>query len=199
MIHPMLSSLLADEHARDLRAAADRGRRTHSSRRRGRRLVRLRSSVEPCGDRPVPPAHVTAELAALIGCFFRAVSFESGARPAYDSIRDLFIDDAKLIGHSSELAEISRVDDFIAVRQRMVDSGALTSFEEVETGAITEAFGNIAHRLSTYAKRATRHGEAIEGSGLISTQFIRTPGGWKMSAMAWDDERPGLAIPDRYR
>jgi len=23
------------------------------------------------------------------------------------------------------------------------------------------------------------------------------PHGWKMSAMAWDDERNGLAIPDR--
>jgi hypothetical protein len=43
------------------------------------------------------------------------------------------------------------------------------------------------------------HGEAIAGRGLISTQFIRTPRGWKMSSMAWDDERPGLAIPDRYR
>jgi hypothetical protein len=81
----------------------------------------------------------------------------------------------------------------------MVDSGALTSFEEVETAETTEVFGNIAHRFSTYEKRGTMHGEAIEGGGLISTQFIRTPSGWKMSSMAWDDERPGLAIPDRYR
>jgi hypothetical protein len=41
-------------------------------------------------------------------------------------------------------------------------------------------------------------GQAIEGAGLISTQFIRTPTGWMMTSMAWDDERPGLAIPDRY-
>jgi len=30
---------------------------------------------------------------------------------------------------------------------------------------------------------------------VISTQFIKTPEGWKMSAMAWDDERPGLSLP----
>jgi hypothetical protein len=43
------------------------------------------------------------------------------------------------------------------------------------------------------------HRKAIQGSGVISTQFIRTPRGWKMTSMAWDDERPGLTIPDRYR
>ena len=147
----------------------------------------------------MPPTDTSAELKALTDEFFRAVSFESGQRPAYARIRDLFIDDGKLTRNSAELPEISSVDDFIASRQRMVDSGALTSFEEVETAETTEVFGNIAHRFSTYEKRGTMHGEAIEGGGLISTQFIRTPSGWKLSSMAWDDERPGLAIPDRYR
>ena len=129
----------------------------------------------------MPPTDTSAELKALTDEFFRAVSFESGQRPAYARIRDLFIDDGKLIRNSAELPEISSVDDFIASRQRMVDSGALTSFEEVETAETTEVFGNIAHRFSTYEKRGTMHGEAIEGGGLISTQFIRTPSGWKMS------------------
>jgi hypothetical protein len=39
----------------------------------------------------------------------------------------------------------------------------------------------------------------IEGRGVISIQFIATPTGWKISAMAWDDERPGLTISERYR
>lgn len=140
-----------------------------------------------------------AELESLIEAFFRAVSFESGQRPAYARIRDLFMDDGKLIRNSTEIPEISSVDEFIASRQRLVDSGALTSFEEVEVAETTEVFGNIAHRLSTYEKRGTMDGEAIEGAGVISTQFIRTPAGWRMSSMAWDDERPGLAIPARYR
>jgi len=28
---------------------------------------------------------------------------------------------------------------------------------------------------------------------MVTTQFINTPGGWKMSAMEWDDERSGLS------
>src|SRR5258706_9443565 len=145
-----------------------------------------------------PSTDIRAELKAMIDEFFRAVSFESGQRPGYARIRDLFIDDGKLIRNTGELPEISSVDDFIASREEMLDSGVLTSFEEVETARTTEVFGNIAHRFSTYEKRGTMRGEAIEGRGLISTQFIRTGSGWKMSSMAWDDERPGLAIPARY-
>ena len=142
---------------------------------------------------------VTTQLKALTDEFFEAVSFEVGQRPAYARIRDLFIDEGKLIRNSSEVPEVSSVDEFIASRQGLVNEGALTSFAEVEIVDTTEVFGNVAHRFSTYEKRGTMHGEAIEGGGLISTQFIRTPSGWKMSSMAWDDERPGLAIPDRYR
>jgi hypothetical protein len=80
----------------------------------------------------------------------------------------------------------------------IADAGTLTSVFEVETAEITEVFGDVAHRLSTYDKSGTVDGSAIEGRGLISTQFIGTPDGWKMSSMAWDDERPGLAIPSRY-
>jgi hypothetical protein len=142
---------------------------------------------------------VRAELKALIDEFFGAVSFEVGQRPAYAKLRDLFIGEGKLIKNSSDVPEISSVDEFIASRQRVVDEGALTSFEEIETAATTQVFGNIAHRLSNYEKRGTMHGDAIEARGVISTQFIRMRSGWKMSSMAWDDERPGLAIPDLRR
>jgi hypothetical protein len=147
------------------------------------------------GDAPAG----SPELKALIDDFFHAVSFESGQMPAYGKIKDLFIDDGKLIRCSSEVPEISSVSEFIASRQGMLPSGELTSFEEVETAEITEVFGSIAHRFSTYEKRGTVSGEAIDARGVISTQFIRTSCGWKMSSMAWDDERPGLVIPDRYR
>lgn len=29
-------------------------------------------------------------------------------------------------------------------------------------------------------------------------QFVRKDGMWKMSAIAWDDERNGLVIPDNH-
>jgi hypothetical protein len=140
-----------------------------------------------------------AEMAVVLANFLAAVSFPAGARPEYSAIRGLFSEGARLIKNSGDLPEISSVDEFILPRQQQVDADDLTSFEEVELAHISEVFGNVGHRFSTYEKRGTIKGVAFETRGIISTQFIRTPSGWKISAMAWDDERPCLAIPDRYR
>jgi hypothetical protein len=141
---------------------------------------------------------VKVEIRRLIGEFFRAVSFEGGRRPPYDVLHDLFIVDGKIIRNSGAVPEISTVAQFIEPRLAMVDAGELTSFYEGELADVTEIFGNVAHRFSTYEKRGTTSGEPLAAKGVISTQFVRTPNGWKISSMAWDDERPGLALPDRY-
>jgi hypothetical protein len=137
--------------------------------------------------------------ATLVSEFFGAVSFEEGGRPRYEKLHDLFIPDGKLIRNSSDVPEVSSVPEFVASRRRVLDAGELTAFRETEAAGITEAFGNVAHRFSTYDKRGVLQGVPFEASGMVSTQFIRTPGGWRISSMAWDDERPGLSIPDRYR
>jgi hypothetical protein len=139
------------------------------------------------------------ELDRLTAAFFRAVSFEAGATPPYNQLYTLFIERAIIIKNSTDTPEISSVEQFIGPRQAMVDSGELTRFWEVELSEITELFGNVAHRFSSYAKSGTLKGVPFEARGMISTQFIKTPAGWKISAMAWDDERPGLAIPGRYQ
>jgi len=143
------------------------------------------------------PSHtaVSQELSTLSARFFRAVSFEPGEAPAYGDIHGLFIATGLLIKNTAATPEISSVAEFIAPRQALVDSGALTRFKEWELSEITQIFGNIAHRYSAYGKAGTQGGKAFEARGVISTQFIKTPEGWKMSAMAWDDERPGLSLP----
>jgi hypothetical protein len=130
----------------------------------------------------------------LVPAFFAAVSFQAGARPDYGRIRELFIPAGLLI----RSGDVSDVEAFIAPRQASVDSGALTEFEETEIEGVTEAFGHVAHRLCSYAKRGVLSGEAFAGRGVISTQFVLTPDGWRISSMAWDDEREGLTVPDRY-
>ena len=149
-----------------------------------------------------PDRHVRAEhpeFEQMITEFFQSVSFEEGAKPNYKRIYELFIDDGKLVKNSLQSPEINSVREFVESRQKLVDAGDLTSFRETEAAEITEVFGNIAHRLSTYDKRGTLKGKSFEGRGVISTQFIKTPAGWKMTFMAWDDERPGLTIPERYQ
>jgi hypothetical protein len=139
-----------------------------------------------------------AELARLTGEFLAAVSFAPGERPAYERIHELFIPRGLLIRNSGETPEVSSVEEFIAPRSASVESGALSEFYEGELSDITEVFGNVGHRLSAYEKRGVLDGEPFAGRGVIFTQFVRTPAGWRISAMAWDDERPGLELPGRY-
>jgi len=140
---------------------------------------------------------VKAELDRLTLEFFRAVTFEPGGKPSYGGIAALFIERGLLIKNVGSTPEICSVEQFIEPRQALVSSGALTRFNESEISESTVIFGNVAHRFSAYAKSGTSGGQSFEGRGMITTQFVNTPGGWKMSAMAWDDERPGLAIAEQ--
>ncbi len=136
-----------------------------------------------------------AAIGRLMSRFLDSVSFEQGRRPAYRDLPELFIAGAKLIKASTDIPEISDIEEFIRTRQQTVDTGKLTSFHEAEMHASTDLFGNVAHRLSIYHKRGMLSGAAIDVRGAISTQFIRTPCRWWISAMAWDDERPGRPLP----
>ncbi len=100
---------------------------------------------------------------------------------------------------SGPAPEVAGVAEFIAPRQRAVDSGELAWFRETEIDGVSAAFGNVAHRLSRYRKEGRRDGVDFTGRGMISTQFVRTPAGWRISVMAWDDERPGLTLPEAGR
>ena len=139
---------------------------------------------------------VKSELGRLSFEFFRAVSFEPGTTPAYEGIRSLFIEAGLLIKNVGPTPEISTVSQFIESRESMVRNGELTRFLEEELSETTHVFGNVAHRFSAYSKAGTMNGKAFTARGMVSTQFILTTGGWKMSAMAWDDERPGLSLPE---
>jgi hypothetical protein len=141
----------------------------------------------------------TNELAALMQRFFECVSFEPGGAPTYAAIGELFIDTGLLIKNSGTTPEICNLRTFIEPRQAAVDAGHLTRFRETELGSETVFFGDVAHRFSGYEKSGTLRGVPFEGRGLVSTQFVRTSSGWRMTAMAWDDERTGVVLPERFR
>jgi hypothetical protein len=140
-------------------------------------------------------ARVKEELDRLTANFFHAVTFETGDAPPYDNIYALFIESGLLIKNTGAAPEIFNVREFIEPRAAMVRAGDLTRFREVELSETTVIFGNVAHRFSAYAKSGAMKGVPFEGRGMISSQFVLTPDGWRVSAMAWDDERPGLSIP----
>jgi hypothetical protein len=95
---------------------------------------------------------------------------------------------------------MSTEDELAALTAAFLRSVTFAPGERPDYEAIRKLFidGDVAHRMSTYAKRGVRDGAAFAARGVISTQFVRTTDGWRMSSMAWDDERPGLPLPERY-
>ncbi|MEU1071024.1 MULTISPECIES: DUF4440 domain-containing protein [unclassified Streptomyces] len=131
---------------------------------------------------------VKAELDQLMRTFLGAFTNTGGTRPRVEVIREVFIPQAMIISNVGGRLVVYGLDTFIEPREKILTDGTLTEFSEWEVAERTEVFGSIAHRFSEYRKSGFLDGEWFEGSGRKSTQFVRTPEGWRMSSMAWDDE-----------
>ncbi|GAA4662283.1 GNAT family N-acetyltransferase [Streptomyces youssoufiensis] len=131
---------------------------------------------------------VQAELDRLMGAFVGAFDNTGERRPDLGVIRDLFVPQGRIIANVGDEPVFYDLDGFIEPRQKMLTDGTLTEFREWEVSERTEIFGSVAQRFSHYRKSGYHHGTWFEGAGHKTTQFLRTPSGWRMSSLAWDDE-----------
>ncbi len=79
------------------------------------------------------------------------------------------------------------VEEFIEPRERLLSDGRLVGFSEWETSERTEIEGDVASRFGEYRKSGVLDGEAYEGGGTKTIQFVRTPEGWRIAALSWCD------------
>ncbi|MCZ4123080.1 nuclear transport factor 2 family protein [Streptomyces sp. H39-S7] len=128
------------------------------------------------------------ELDELMRTFLTAFTNTAGRRPDVDAVREVFIPQGMIIKNLGATPVIYDLDAFIEPRERILTDGTLTEFSEWEVAERTEIFGSIAHRFSDYRKSGFLNGAWFETTGHKTTQFVRTPDGWRMSSMAWDDE-----------
>jgi hypothetical protein len=150
--------------------------------------------MDPQPHRP-DPDHAAIDL--VMDAFFQAFGNLGGVRPPLDRLRDLLLPEALIVKQGAAGPEVYGLESFIAPRERMLTDGTLTEFQEEEVEAQTTVWGGIAQRLSLYRKSGVHAGQAFQARGMKVTQLVRTPGGWRISAVAWDDEREGLRLPER--
>jgi hypothetical protein len=133
-------------------------------------------------------------IAELVRTFFAAFTSgpESGAR--LDALRAAFLPGAVIVRTCGTEPAVYDVDGFIEPRRALLSGGTLTGFREWPLDGRTEIFGDIAQHFCGYAKEGLHDGEPFIGRGMKTIQFVRTPAGWRISAAAWDDERPGLEL-----
>lgn len=83
---------------------------------------------------------------------YDAYSFEGGNPPSTESILEHFTPDAQL-GYVSDDGElvIRSASEYLERWQRNIEESGIQLLHEVETGGETQWFGDIAHRITTYA------------------------------------------------
>jgi hypothetical protein len=111
------------------------------------------------------------------------------------SLSGLFLPRASIVKACGAM-EIHSFESFIEPRQKLLTDGSLLQFEEREISEKTVIFGDIAQRLCVYEKSGVLDGKPFVARGVKSFQFVRLGADWKIASLSWDDERPGVAIPD---
>lgn len=136
------------------------------------------------------------EIDELARIFFEAFTSGPDVADRLERMRASFLPEAIIVRTCGGPPTVYDIDGFITPRRELLTGGSLDGFREWELSARTEIFGDVAQRWSTYAKSGVQDGAPFAGHGSKTTQFIRTPDGWRISALAWDDERDGLSLGD---
>jgi hypothetical protein len=145
------------------------------------------------------PADVASED-AIIAALYGAISGPAGQKRDWARFRPLFIPDARLI-----VARPRRPDGpplpprVMTVEQYIAGAGGLENgFFEREISHVSETFGGVTHRFSTYESRARAEDPTPFARGINSIQLLNDGARWWVVTVFWDSERPNNPIPARY-
>ena len=152
---------------------------------------------------PDPATHLTvaaadrAAIDTVVEVFFAAFASGDTSPDRWDALRDLFLPEAVVVRTCGLTPTVYDVDGFIAPRastahrrrpHRLPRAGAHRPHRPLRRHA--QWFGG-------YAKAGVQDGTPLTGRGMKSIQLVRTAGGWRISAAAWDDEWPASPTPTR--
>jgi hypothetical protein len=138
-----------------------------------------------------------AALDVLVREFLDAFSNARGQVPNVRRLYELVLSSAVIVKATGGAPEVYSLRDFVEPRQVLLTGGTLLDFEEAEVSARTHVAGDVAQRYSVYRKAGVQAGRSFETRGVKLWQFVRMPAGWRVSALAWDDERDGLTVPEQ--
>lgn len=135
----------------------------------------------------------------IVKALYDGISGPAGGRD-WDRERSLFLPGARLVPtrplpEGGAVAEVLDIEGYIASRTPIF---AAQSVWETEMARQVFVFGNLAHVLSSYELRRSSPdgGELPITRGINSIQLFHDRQRWWITAMIWDNERPGVAIPE---
>ena len=138
-------------------------------------------------------------IAEMVRSFFAAFTSGPDGVERLDALRALFLPQAVIVRTCGLEPVVYDVEGFIAPRAALLSGGTLADFHEWALDGHTEVFGDIAHHFCGYEKAWVQDGVPFTGRGMKTMQLVRTPAGWRISAVAWDDEREGVELPPPHQ
>jgi hypothetical protein len=135
---------------------------------------------------------------SVVARFFAVFTNKNGKTPNLVELKSICLPHCMVVKTCGESPVVYDLSGFIAPRKKLLNDGELVEFSEEELWERTDIFGNIAQRFSVYEKSGVLLGDRFETKGMKSIQLINTKAGWKISSVAWDDERTGTSVPSEY-
>jgi hypothetical protein len=143
----------------------------------------------------------------LVTSLYDVISGAAGKPRDWDRFRSLFLPDGRLgvIRPESPATQDApaRKGDVVFLTPDMYvqrdDPYFMThGFFERSIANRVEVFGNLVHVWSTYESRHAEHDRQPFARGINSIQIVSAQGRFWIASILWDEERPGLALPEKY-
>ena len=154
-------------------------------------------------DPSAPPAADPADVQsvdAIIDAYYDVISGPAKQERDWDRFLSLFLPEARFltarpVGRRAATVGLSP-DQFARFNQKYFEG---SGYFETEIHRRVDAFGNIAHVLSTYEARHDRSEPEPYSRGVNSIQLLGNGRRWWIANIMWDHEREDdNPIPDEY-
>lgn len=123
--------------------------------------------------------------------FFTAVSFDAMQPPAYQKLRDLFIDQGLLVNNAGAAPKALGVAEYTALLRTAHACSETSRYRVLPVSETTDVFGRTAQRACMVVRQGTRRDVDFELRGAIFFQYVMQSERWLISAAGWDDHRVG--------
>ena len=143
----------------------------------------------------------------LVAALYNVISGPAGQPRDWDRFRSLFLPEGRLGAIRADAPattdQPARKSDIVfrtpeGYVERDDPYFKTHGFFERSIANRVEEFGNLVHVWSTYESRHAADDAKPFTRGVNSIQIVHAQGRYWLASVLWDDERPGLRLPEKY-
>jgi len=176
----------------------------HSGNGEGAEAEPMAAEVHEMPPAPMADPADVESVEAIVTAVYESISGDAGVPRDWDRFRALFLPGARLMPVATEHMDNGRRSSINSMSPEQFAEGTDEFFEaegfyEVEIGNVTEVYGDIAHRFSSYGAFYTDDpNEEPFNRGINSFQLLHDGERWWILTIFWQHEPDAGPIPERY-